>query len=228
MPTPRLRWPDGLDPRVAGAAATAALVIVLYQLRGAWLPFGRDASLRGQAISVGIRLALYVVVPLGVARAFRLGAGELGLSGRGSGAYVRRLLPLYAGLWVAMLPLAWIAAGTAAFQRVYPQCKQAADGAGYLLAWWGLYALSLLSVELFYRGFMLGMLRAPLGRNAIPVSMLAYAVAHSGKPIGEALGAIVTGSLLGWLAFESRSIWLGWALHCAVAFSLEAMVLLRR
>ncbi len=228
MATPRLRWPDGIDPRVAGAAVTAALVIVLYQLRGAWLPFGRDASLRGQALSLGVRALLYLAVPLAVARGFRLGARDLGLSPVGLGAYARRTLPLYAGLWVAMLPLAWIAAGTAPFQRTYPQCKQAADGAGPLLAWWGLYALSLLSVEVFYRGFLLGMLRAPLGRNAIPVSMLAYAVAHSGKPLGEALGAIVTGSLLGWLAFESRSIWLGWGLHCAVAFSLEALVLVRR
>lgn len=47
------------------------------------------------------------------------------------------------------------------------------------------------------------------------------------KPLPEAMGAIVAGVVLGWLALRTRSIWGGVLLHVAVALSMDALALWR-
>jgi membrane protease YdiL (CAAX protease family) len=51
---------------------------------------------------------------------------------------------------------------------------------------------------------------------------------HFGKPIQETLGAIVAGILLGFMALKTRSIWLGAALHIAVAWTMDGLAVWRK
>ena len=68
--------------------------------------------------------------------------------------------------------------------------------------WLPLQAATLWCVEFFYRGFLLTMLQPALGRLALFVMIVPYALTHR-DPI-EATGAIGVGLLLGWLALASR------------------------
>ena len=62
-----------------------------------------------------------------------------------------------------------------------------------LWSWEVLYALQFLSLEFFFRGFLLQGLRRALGANAIFVMIVPYCMIHYGKPMAETLGAIVAG-----------------------------------
>jgi membrane protease YdiL (CAAX protease family) len=48
---------------------------------------------------------------------------------------------------------------------------------------------------------------------------------HFGKPPAETVAAVFAGIFLGWLAYRNGSIWLGLALHCTVAFSMDILAL---
>ena len=62
-----------------------------------------------------------------------------------------------------------------------------------------------------------------LGPYVIFVMTIPYCMIHFGKPIQETLGAIVAGILLGFMALKTRSIWLGAALHIAVAWTMDGL-----
>jgi membrane protease YdiL (CAAX protease family) len=62
---------------------------------------------------------------------------------------------------------------------------------------------------------------------AIAVMIVPYCMIHYHKPLPEALGAIVGGVVLGWLALRTRSLWGGWLLHVAVALSMDVLALVR-
>jgi membrane protease YdiL (CAAX protease family) len=45
---------------------------------------------------------------------------------------------------------------------------------------------------------------------------------HYHKPVLETFGAIAAGVILGYMSLRTRSIWLGAALHIAVAWTMDA------
>ena len=65
----------------------------------------------------------------------------------------RRHLPLYVGLFLAILPVIVIASFTAPFQHTYPFYKLAVRSWTDLIAWELLYVLSFFALEFFFRGF---------------------------------------------------------------------------
>lgn len=166
----------------------------------------------------GVLVAVYVVAPLVVARAagVRLTARELGL-GVGES---RRYVAVGAIAVAVALPLVGALSFTTPFRHVYPAFAPAVVGWRVLAAWLPLLALMLWCVEFFHRGFLLAMLRPALGRLALFVMIVPYALTHA--DLVEALGAVVVGLLLGTLALRSRSIWVGWLVHVAIAFAIEA------
>lgn len=175
---------------------------------------------------VGGMLLLWVALPWGVARGFGFRARDLGLGVRGVG----RKLWVY-GLLFAIVFIGVIWASTQeGFTRVYPMLKpQYCEHWTWavLLTWWGLYALQFFAVEFFFRGFMLFTLEKRFGMAAVAVMIVPYCMIHFHKPLPEALGAIVAGIVLGWLALRTRSIWGGWLIHVAVAISMDVMSLLK-
>ncbi len=168
---------------------------------------------------------------------FRLGvpwllADRLGLTMRDLGwrraPSGQRTWPVYLGLYLLVLPAVWYASGTAAFQAKYPLARALLDSANTLqvlefATYQALYVLVFVSGECFWRGWIAFGLHRDWGAYALAWMLVPYVIAHFGKPLAETLGAIVAGSVLGWLALRHGSVWLGVALHYAVALTMDLL-----
>jgi len=149
---------------------------------------------------------------------------------RDYGLRVRGILPhlrSYAALYAIAAPLIVAASFTASFQDRYPFFHPAAGNSlwPYLYVWWVLYWLQFCALEFFFRGFLLYGLAPRLGWAAIFAMVLPYNMLHYGKPMPEALAAIVGGIVLGSLALKTRSIWWGAALHISIALTMDVCAL---
>ncbi len=90
------------------------------------------------------------------------------------------------------------------------------------------YALNFVSVEFFYRGFLVLGMVAFLGRSAILPMACLYCALHFGKPMPEAISSIFGGYILGVIALETRSIWGGIMVHVGIAWLMEAVAYLQK
>ena len=141
--------------------------------------------------------------------------------------------PYMTMLLLMAAPIAW-ASFQPAFLQTYPIYRPGAIEAA--LGWsttltYGLheilYALRFVGVEVFFRGFLvLGLVRW-LDRGAILPMVCLYAVWHFGKPMPEALGSVFGGYILGVIAYESRCILGGTAIHMGVALLMNLAALLQ-
>ncbi len=94
-----------------------------------------------------------------------------------------------------------------------------------MYGWWVLYWLQFCALEFFFRGFLLNGLVPRLGYASIFAMVLPYNMLHYGKPMPEALAAIVGGIVLGTLALKTRSIWLGASRHISIALTMDLCAL---
>lgn len=164
---------------------------------------------------------------LGPALVIKLTGGTLrahGLTLRGFFGH----LPLYLGLLTAVTPLVLLASLSPTFQETYPLCREAARSWSHFALWEAAYFLQFVSLELFFRGFWLFGLVRHLGAYVLPVMIVPYALIHMGKPLPEALGAIVAGTVLGVVALHTRSIAGGVLVHYGVALTMDILALVRR
>lgn len=132
---------------------------------------------------------------------------------------------IYVVLFACIFPAVIAASHTPAFRETYPFYRMANRSHFDLWCWEALYALQFLSLEFFFRGFILNGLRRALGSNAIFVMIVPYCMIHYGKPLPETLGAIGAGLILGTLAMRTRSIWGGVLIHLGVAMTMDIMAL---
>ena len=58
--------------------------------------------------------------------------------------------------------------------------------------------------------------------------VVCYASLHFGKPLGETIGSIFGGYILGVLALQTRSIWGGIIVHVGVAWLMDLAALLQK
>jgi len=170
----------------------------------------------------GWRLFGYLILPMIV---IALIPGErirdYGLATKG----FRRHIWIYVVLFLGVLPLVIAVSFTRPFQRTYPFYKLANRSTFDLVAWEVMYAIQFLSLEFFFRGFMLHGLKRAIGAHAIWVMIVPYCMIHYGKPMPETLGAIVAGLILGTLALRTRSIWAGVLIHISVAVTMDLLSL---
>lgn len=136
-----------------------------------------------------------------------------------------RHLWIYLAMFAAIFPFVYLASRMPSFRDTYPFYRLANRSAFDLWTWQALYALQFLSLEFFFRGFLLEGLRRSLGSNAIFVMIVPYCMIHYGKPLPETLGAIGAGLILGTMAMRTRSIWGGVLIHVGVAVSMDVMAL---
>lgn len=176
------------------------------------------------AFWVGCRVVCYFLIPFATLAALDRNPLDFGLRMRGMAGHV----PLYLVLAVVMLPIVAVVSFMPAFQRYYPFHDYAGESLQGLLLWEGLYAVQFITLEFFYRGFLLFSLERYLGVYAIFVMVIPYCMVHFGKPFGETLAAIPAGVVLGVLALRTRSIWPGAALHIAVGWSMDLLSLWHR
>jgi uncharacterized protein len=169
-------------------------------------------------------IASYAIPPVLVIRlVLRERARDYGLRVRGIIPHLRT----YAVLYAVAAPLIVAASFTASFQDRYPFFHPAAGHSlwPYMYAWWLLYWLQFCALEFFFRGFLLHGLAPRLGWAAIFAMALPYNMLHYGKPMPEALAAIVGGIVLGTLSLKTRSVWWGAALHISFAFTMDVCAL---
>jgi membrane protease YdiL (CAAX protease family) len=215
------------DRDAAIVLVTAALCLTLSQylakrdgtgLVGSASQFDR---LVGWAV---VASAAYVVLPaLVTVFVLRRPLRDIGL--RASGMSVH--WPAYALLYSIALPAIVIASFGHSFQTKYP-FYDLANGESLwprMFVWWSLYALQFVALEFFFRGFLLHGLAPRLGWVSIFVMVVPYNMLHYGKPMPEALVAIVGGLVLGTLSLKTRSIWWGASLHIAIAITMDVCAL---
>jgi membrane protease YdiL (CAAX protease family) len=171
--------------------------------------------------------ATYVLVPVFLMTAvFRRSPADIGV----------KLKELAASWWVYflfylfMLPFLLAVSQTASFQHTYPFYRLAAYESIWprFLVWELLYAMQFVALEFFFRGFLVHGTRRRFGAYSIFVMMVPYCMIHFGKPVLETCGAIGAGIVLGFMSLKTRSIWLGAALHIAVAWTMDAAAIGQR
>jgi membrane protease YdiL (CAAX protease family) len=128
-------------------------------------------------------------------------------------------------MFVAFSPVVIIASLSDSFRETYPFYRMANRSHFDLWSWELLYVVQFISLEFFFRGFLLQALRRVMGANAIFVMMIPYCMIHYGKPAPETFGAIGAGLVLGTLAMRTRSIWGGVLIHCGVAITMDVLAL---
>jgi membrane protease YdiL (CAAX protease family) len=133
----------------------------------------------------------------------------------------------YVVLYLIAAPLIVAFSFTAAFQEKYPFYHPLAGHSlwPYMYAWWALYWLQFVSLEFFFRGFMVHGLAPRLGWAAIFAMVVPYNMLHYGKPMAEALAAIVGAIVLGTLSLKTKSVWWGAALHISIALTMDLCAL---
>lgn len=189
-----------------------------------WFPYAGDRywELKSFVWWSGWRVLGYVVIPV-IAILCLPGerVRDYYISFRG---FVRHLW-IYALMFVAFSPVVVVASLSDSFRDTYPFYRIANRSHFDLWTWEALYVIQFISLEFFFRGFLLESLRRVIGSNAIFVMIVPYCMIHFSKPMPETLGAIGAGLILGTLAMRTRSIWGGVLIHCAVAISMDVLAL---
>jgi hypothetical protein len=173
-----------------------------------------------------------LVIPLVIARlAFGLRPRELGVPfGRVRADHLRGLGWIYLILFRVIAPVLVLASLGAAYQAKYPLARDIIGPEGgiwivHFIVYEALYALVFISGEGFWRGYLTFGTEKDLGLYGISLMLVPYVTGHFGKPFSETLGAIVAGSLLGFLALKHRSVWFGVGLHYGVALTMDLLAL---
>jgi CAAX protease family protein len=168
----------------------------------------------------------YFLAPALLLRSLRPGEplSSFGLTWSGLRGHGRTYLLLY----LATLPLIALAATRPAFLETYPFYRLAGRSAFDFAAWQALYALQFVSLEFFFRGFLVHTLKRDLGAHAVFVAVVPYCMIHFQKPLPEALGAIVAGIVLGTLSLRTGSVLGGAAVHVAVALTMDVLAIAQK
>ncbi|MEO5892420.1 MAG: CPBP family intramembrane glutamic endopeptidase [Ferruginibacter sp.] len=134
----------------------------------------------------------------------------------------------YIIMLAVMVPLIALASTQKDFLQVYPKAKLLtgitmnswSDKWRYLLFELS-YGFDFVSIEFFFRGFLILALLQICGQHCIIPVACFYCAIHFGKPMGEAISSIFGGILLGIVSYNSRSIWGGLLVHLGIAWMME-------
>ena len=132
----------------------------------------------------------------------------------------------YLILVLIMLPLIALASTQPDFLRMYPRAKAIASlNLSWKFARYFLYELcygfDFVSIEFFFRGFLVLSLWRICGPHCIIPIACFYCCIHFGKPLGEAISSFWGGLFLGIISYNTRSIWGGLLVHLGIAWSME-------
>jgi hypothetical protein len=129
---------------------------------------------------------------------------------------------------LCLVPVIALASTQADFLHTYPKVKNISFINGYAspLWFWKLlyeisYGLDFVSIELFFRGFLVIGLANFVGINAILPMAAFYCTIHFGKPLGECITSYFGGLILGIIAYRTRSIVGGLIVHLGLAWMME-------
>ena len=131
----------------------------------------------------------------------------------------------YLILLACMIPLILLASLRPEFLHAYPKMKVLSFMP--ITHWYDRlifeisYGIDFLTIETFFRGFVVLALAQFVGRDAILPMAAFYCVIHFGKPLPECISSYFGGLILGVLAFETGSIIGGFMVHVGIAWMME-------
>jgi hypothetical protein len=131
---------------------------------------------------------------------------------------------------LVMIPLLALAGTQSDFLQVYPKAKLIdkipaqnwTDKARYIV-FELCYGFDFVSIEFFFRGFLILALMRICGMHCIIPVACFYCAIHLGKPMGEAISSFFGGSFLGIVVYNTGSIWGGLIVHLGIAWMMEAV-----
>ena len=134
----------------------------------------------------------------------------------------------YCLMLALMVPLIIFASTQADFLNAYPRLKQVAFIEPYTgnLLWYQLlyeisYGIDFITVELFFRGFLVFAFIRYAGPAALLPMATFYCSIHFGKPLFECISSFFGGLILGIIAHRTQSIVGGLAVHLGIAWMME-------
>jgi len=134
----------------------------------------------------------------------------------------------YLIMLLIMVPLIAAASTQPDFLSMYPKLKDvntALHGVQNKWFYHFLYELSygsdFISVELFFRGFLILAFIKVAGKDAILPMACFYCTIHFGKPLGECISSYFGGMILGIVVYNTRSIIGGLIVHLGIAWLME-------
>jgi membrane protease YdiL (CAAX protease family) len=149
---------------------------------------------------------------------------DLGLRTRGFLDHVW----IYYVFLAIVIPAALIVSTSPDFASYYPFYKTSYRSWFDFLTWEAMYFAQFFALEMFFRGFWLGVLRRSFGSGAIFAMAVPYCMIHYGKPYLEACGAVVAGIALGSLSMKTKSIYQGFLVHITIAALMDWLSLRHR
>lgn len=134
----------------------------------------------------------------------------------------------YLIMLLIMVPLIAAASTQPDFLTMYPKLKDV-DTVLYDLKYKWFYHLlhelsygsDFISVELFFRGFLILAFIKVVGEDAILPMACFYCTIHFGKPLGECISSYFGGLILGIVVYNTRSIIGGLIVHLGIAWLME-------
>lgn len=125
-----------------------------------------------------------------------------------------------------MLPLIALASTQPDFLAMYPKYRhflylQGGGKAFYKLIYELSYGTDFISIEFFFRGFLVLAFAKWAGRDAILPMAVFYCTIHFGKPLGECISSFFGGLLLGVVTYHTRTILGGLMVHLGIAWLME-------
>ncbi len=134
----------------------------------------------------------------------------------------------YLLMLLVMVPLIAFASTQPDFLQAYPKVKQVAfitphtsHPTLYRLLFETSYGVDFVSIELFFRGFLVFAFVRYVGADAILPMAVFYCSIHFGKPLFECISSFFGGVLLGIIAYRTQSILGGMVVHLGIAWMME-------
>ena len=141
---------------------------------------------------------------------------------------IRKHKWIYILLILIMLPIVFFISKTDAFLHKYPFYHiTSKEQLNNFLIWEIIYILQFISIEFFFRGFLLHGVKHRFGYYSILFAVVPYCMIHFGKPVSETFGAIIAGCILGFLSLNTNSIVLGILVHVTIAVTMDICALWR-
>jgi hypothetical protein len=131
----------------------------------------------------------------------------------------------YLILLACMVPLIVFASTRPDFLATYPKVKNIAffsDGWFPKLLFELSYGIDFITIEIFFRGFVVLAFAHFVGKDAILPMAAFYCVIHFGKPLPECISSYFGGLLLGILVYKTQTIIGGLIVHLGIAWLMEA------
>ncbi|MEN9570367.1 MAG: hypothetical protein RL172_1598 [Bacteroidota bacterium] len=123
-----------------------------------------------------------------------------------------------------MVPLILLAATQKDFLQVYPKAKILSTIPAtrwQYIVYELCYGFDFVSIEFFFRGFLILSLLHICGTHCIIPVACFYCSIHLGKPMGEAISSFWGGLLLGIISYNTGSVWGGLIVHLGIAWLME-------